>query len=59
VPIGDLARAIRGTGGTHDLAAVAAALDVDGDTLRVRLNLVTAGERALIVEGACDIWSVA
>jgi hypothetical protein len=60
VPIDELARAIRDVGGTHDLAAVAAALDVDRDTLRVRLGLVTAAERSVIVGGSvCDLWSVA
>jgi Zn-dependent peptidase ImmA (M78 family) len=56
----DLARAIRDVGGTHDIAAVAAALDVDRQTLRVRLAQVTAAER-LAIGGAAvrDLWSVA
>ena len=48
LPLDLLATAIRDAGGTHDLAAIARALDVDSETLRLRLDLVTAAERHAI-----------
>jgi hypothetical protein len=57
---GDLAAAVRALGGTEDLAALAHALEVDVQTLRLRLDLVTPAERVRIrTEAASDFWSVA
>jgi hypothetical protein len=56
----DLAAAIRGLGGTEDIAALAQALDVDAQTTRLRLELVTPTERARIrASAARDLWRVA
>jgi hypothetical protein len=41
-----LARAIRELGGDHDLGALAHLLDVDSQTVRLRLRLLTPAERA-------------
>jgi hypothetical protein len=60
IGVDELASAVRATGGSHDLPALAAALDVDSETLAVRLALVTPAER-LMIGGSCvrDLWSVA
>jgi Zn-dependent peptidase ImmA (M78 family) len=56
----ELACGVRGLGGTDDLAALAHALDVDEQTLRLRLELVTPAERARIrTVAASDLWRVA
>lgn len=55
----DLVRAIRDAGGTDDLAVLAAALDVDRETLRVRLANLTRGERTRIRTDTRRLWSVA
>ncbi len=56
----DLACAIRGLGGAEDIAALAQALDVDVQTARLRLELVTPAERAGIrAASASDLWGVA
>ena len=55
-----LRRAVRELGGSADAAAVAALLDVDRETLRVRLGLLSPAERFWI--GGADVgdlWSVA
>jgi hypothetical protein len=54
-----LIRAVRDLGGTHDLAALAAALDVDRETLRVRLSLVTADELRRMWTPPDELWWVA
>lgn len=54
-----LVRAARELGGTHDRAALAAALDVDRETLEVRLSLVTAQELHRMRMPPDDLWSVA
>jgi hypothetical protein len=55
----DLVRAIRGAGGSDDLALLAAALDVDRETLRVRLESLSRTERARIMAHTRRLWSVA
>jgi hypothetical protein len=56
----DLACAVRGLGGSEDIAALAQALDVDVQTARLRLELVTPAERAGIrASVASDLWRVA
>lgn len=56
----ELARSVRDLGGTEDLAALAYALDVDMQTLRLRLELVTPAERARIrTVAVSDFWRVA
>jgi hypothetical protein len=60
VTVSQLARAVRELGGTGDLAALAQAVDVDTETARLRLELVTAEERARIRAcAATELWSVA
>jgi hypothetical protein len=60
ITVDELARAVRDRGGTDDLAAIAAALDVDRETLAVRLRLVTPDERLVIGGSAVrELWSVA
>jgi len=56
----DLARAIRDAGGAHDVVALAQALDVDLETLRLRLRLASPAELAQLTSGAVgELWSVA
>jgi hypothetical protein len=56
----DLACAIRYLGGGDDTAALAQALDVDRETLRLRLALLSRAERAYIASrGVRELWSVA
>jgi hypothetical protein len=59
IDIDELVRGIRDSGGTQDLAALAQALDVDRDTLRVRWDMLTATERAAIADPVADLWTVA
>jgi hypothetical protein len=60
VPVTTLAAAVRDLGGADDLARLAEALNVDRQTLLLRLRLVTAAERAHIcARGRRDLWSVA
>lgn len=54
-----LVQAVRDLGATHDLAALAAALDVDRETLCVRLAMVTAAEHRAMTTPPDDLWSVA
>src|SRR5690348_18406649 len=54
-----LIRAVRDLGGRPDLATLAATLDVDRETFRVRLSLVTADELRRMWTPADDLWSVA
>jgi hypothetical protein len=57
---GELAHAIRDTGGSHDLASLAALLDVDVETVSLRLRLLSARERAQVrASGVRELWSVA
>jgi hypothetical protein len=56
----DLERGLRELGGDADIAALAQLLDVDTQTARVRLQLVTPAERARIrAFAASDLWRVA
>jgi hypothetical protein len=60
IPTSDLVAALRALGGTEHRAALAAALDVDGQTLCARLTLCTAAERqAIRAELGGELWSVA
>jgi hypothetical protein len=60
IPLDGLARTICQAGGTHDLPAVAAALDVDVETLSLRLSQLSAAERARVATpGVAELWSVA
>jgi hypothetical protein len=60
VPLRQLSAAVRGCGGNPDLRQLAAALDVDGETLRTRLRILTSAERhAVTTASADDAWSVA
>ncbi|HEV7193199.1 MAG TPA: ImmA/IrrE family metallo-endopeptidase [Jatrophihabitantaceae bacterium] len=59
VTIDELTRVVAELGGTHDLAALAGALEVDRETLRVRLRLLTAQEHAGIAERMSRVWSAA
>lgn len=55
-----LAAGVRALGGTEDIAALAHSLDVDVQTLRLRLDLLTSTERARIRTIAVrDLWRVA
>lgn len=55
-----LGRAIHELGGTTDQAALAALLDVDRETLMLRLRLLTRDERrAIRTAGVRELWSVA
>lgn len=55
-----LVRAIRDAGGTADPALLAGLLDVDAETLELRLRLITRRERSLIRAAAVrELWSVA
>lgn len=55
-----LAAAVRELGGGDDLAKLAESLDVDQQTLRLRLRLITASERSVIRAGlVSQRWSVA
>lgn len=52
-----LARAVRELGGDHDVGALAKLLDVDTETTRLRLRLLTAGERVrLRARLGSDTW---
>jgi hypothetical protein len=56
----DLERALRELGGDADLAALAQLLDVDTQTARVRLGLLTPSERwRLRSRLPTDLWQVA
>jgi hypothetical protein len=54
-----LVDAIRDAGAAHYLPAVAAALDVDTETLLIRLSLLTRAERTRLTDTGDDLWSVA
>jgi hypothetical protein len=59
LPLDVLAPAIRNAGGVEDLAEIARHLDVDIATLRMRLGLMTRGERTRIRgPRVSEIWSV-
>jgi hypothetical protein len=56
----DLEFAVRGLGGSADISALAQALDVDVETAKLRLELVTAGERVRLRAAADAIpWRLA
>lgn len=60
IPIELLAAAVREAGGSSEPAVLAALLDVDRETARVRLGLITAAERARVRTDALrELWSVA
>jgi hypothetical protein len=59
IAIGELARVIGEVGGTHDHAGLAQALEVDRETLQVRLQRLTGAERSVIASRLSDLWSVA
>jgi hypothetical protein len=59
IPIEPLAIAVRTAGGTHDLAALARTLDVDRETLGLRLRELGPADRRLITRRMSDLWSVA
>jgi hypothetical protein len=59
IAIGDLACAIGEAGGTHDYAGLAQTLEVDLETLQVRLQRLTSAERRVIASRLSDLWSVA
>jgi hypothetical protein len=48
IPLADLAAAVRNLGGTAVLAELAQALDVDLETARLRLDMLTSAELAAI-----------
>jgi len=54
-----LVRAVRELGSVHDLSALAAALDVDRETLRVRFSLVGDDELRRMWTPPDELWSVA
>jgi hypothetical protein len=56
----DLTRAVRALGGGGDVSALARALEVDVQTAQLRLELLTAAERASIhAVAANELWRVA
>ena len=58
LPIELLARAIRCAGGVEDLGEIAHQLDVDTQTLRLRLTLLTRAERAKVrTHRMREVWS--
>jgi hypothetical protein len=60
IDVADLAAAVAELGGTHDIGGLAARLDVDTETVTVRLGLITAAERATIDHaGVRELWDVA
>lgn len=60
VPIDLLIRAIRDSGGTAEPAALAALLDVDTETLVLRVRLLTRPERSRIrARTAQGLWAMA
>ena len=60
LPIGVLAPAIRDAGGVEDLTEIARQVDVDTQTLTMRLSLLTRSERARVrTYRMREIWSVA
>jgi Zn-dependent peptidase ImmA (M78 family) len=60
IPSDELVAALRSLGGGDDIAALARALDVDVQTARLRLDILTPAERArLRVLAAGELWRVA
>lgn len=60
IPAPALGRAVRELGGTSDQAALAALLDVDRETLALRLRLLDRAERRAIRTAAVrELWTVA
>jgi hypothetical protein len=60
IPLPALAHAIHEAGGTSDTGLLAALLDVDTETLLLRLRLVSRSERIRIRSAAVrELWSVA
>lgn len=55
----ELAAAVRAAGGTQDLSALARTLDVDRETLTVRLAGLTTAEHREISRSMAELWSVA
>lgn len=52
-------RAAGASAATHELTALAAALDVDRETLLTRLALLSRADRQQLAAPADDLWSVA
>jgi len=60
LPLAVLAPVIRAAGGVEDLTEMARQLDVDTQTLQMRLSLLTSAERRRVRTASMrDIWSVA
>lgn len=60
IPLDHLVAALRNCGGEADLRRLAAALDVDGETLRTRLRILAPAERRAVAAASGDeVWSVA
>jgi hypothetical protein len=62
IPLTSLAAAIRALGGADDSAALAQWLEVDGETLAVRLDRMTSAERRMLrrsLARQAPLWSVA
>jgi Zn-dependent peptidase ImmA (M78 family) len=60
LPLDVLAPAIRDAGGVEDLTEIARQLDVDTQTLAMRLSLLTSADRARVrTYRMREIWSVA
>jgi hypothetical protein len=62
IPLASLAAAIRTLGGAEDSAALAQCLDVDSETLAIRLGRLTSPERTVLrrsLAGQSLLWSVA
>lgn len=62
IPLDALAAAIRALGGADDPAALAHWLDVDGETLAIRLSRMSSSERAALRRSLArqsPLWSVA
>ncbi|MDQ1739447.1 MAG: hypothetical protein QOE53_1099, partial [Pseudonocardiales bacterium] len=62
IPLASLAAAIRALGGADDSAALAHWLEVDGETLAVRLSQLSSAERRMLrraLARQAPLWSVA
>lgn len=62
IPLADLAAAIRALGGADDRAALAQWLDVDSETLEIRLSRMSSSERTALRRALARqtmLWSVA
>jgi hypothetical protein len=55
IPVSDLAAAVRSLGGSAVLAELAQALEVDVETARLRLDMLTSDELACICRAGADV----